>query len=73
VKIGISRVTAALADLTVDPSCVNTIEEFETYRYPTGGARDSNDVPVKEHDHAMDALRYGVMELSRPAVRMQIL
>lgn len=55
VKIGITQVTSALADLTVDPSCVNTIDEFETYRYPTGGARDNNDSPVKENDHCLIA------------------
>lgn len=66
VKVGISRVTSVLADLTVDPSCVNLIDEFESYRYPSGGTRDSNDVPLKENDHALDALRYGVMDLVTP-------
>ena len=39
--------------LTVDPSCVETINEFESYRY-----KDGKDAPEKEFDHAMDALRY---------------
>jgi phage terminase large subunit len=55
-------VTTALADLTVDPSCVNTISEFESYQYPDG-RRGNSDNPIKENDHAMDALRYGIMEL----------
>lgn len=59
---GISRVTGALANLTVDPGCEHLIEEFETYRYPTG-ARANLDVPQKGNDHALDALRYAVMEL----------
>ena len=62
VLIGISTVTSTLPDLTVDPSCVNTIAEFESYRYPDG-KRGSTDSPVKENDHAMDALRYVCMEL----------
>ena len=39
--------------LTVDPSCVNTINEFESYVFNEG-----KDEPKKENDHAMDALRY---------------
>lgn len=39
--------------LTVDPSCVNLINEFESYIWKPG-----KDEPVKENDHAMDALRY---------------
>jgi PBSX family phage terminase large subunit len=69
---GISRVTATLSNLTVDPSCEHTIEEFETYRYPPG-ARADRDVPEKKNDHAMDALRYAVMELSAPPKRWGLL
>jgi phage terminase large subunit len=72
VKVGISRVTSVLDDLTVDPSCEDLITEFENYRYPTGGLRESNDVPIKEFDHALDALRYGVMELASPAPSVEI-
>ena len=39
--------------LTVDPSCVNTINEFESYVWKEG-----RDEPVKEYDHSMDAIRY---------------
>lgn len=41
------------ARLTVDPACVNTINEFESYTWKSG-----KDEPVKENDHALDALRY---------------
>ena len=59
VAFGIGRVTTAIADgMTVDPGCVNLIAEFESYRYPDG--RQHDDRPVKEGDHAMDALRYGI-------------
>jgi phage terminase large subunit len=53
--------------LTVDPGCVNTINEFESYVY-----RKGTEDPVKENDHTMDAGRYLVtwlfadeMELER--------
>jgi hypothetical protein len=72
VQEGIRRVTSVLSsvrdgvpDLTVDESCVNWIEEAESYRYPDG-ARSTSDNPIKEHDHALDATRYGVWELSEP-------
>lgn len=39
--------------LTVDPSCANVINEFESYVWKEG-----KDEPVKENDHALDALRY---------------
>lgn len=65
VRTGIGRVTSALPDLTVDPSCVNLIDEFESYRYPDG-ARAESDTPIKANDHALDALRYAVMELNAP-------
>lgn len=39
--------------LAVDPACVNTINEFESYAW-----KPEKDEPEKEYDHAMDALRY---------------
>lgn len=54
---GIGAVTTAFADgLTIDPSCVNLIAELESYHYPDN--RTESDKPVKELDHAADALRY---------------
>jgi phage terminase large subunit len=58
---GITTVQAYLAvqgdgkpRLTIDPACVETINEFESYVW-----RPEKDEPLKENDHAMDALRYG--------------
>ena len=36
------------------PECKDTLREFMLYRWEEGG----RDVPVKEHDHAMDDIRY---------------
>jgi len=64
---GIQAVKARLAvqgdgrpRLTVSPSCVNTVAEFESYVWKQGrqGMRDE---PEKVNDHAMDALRYALM------------
>ena len=48
--------------LFIHESCVNLISELETYAYPPSrpGLNEYED-PVKEHDHACDALRYGLM------------
>lgn len=48
------------ARLTIDPACVNTINEFESYIWKSG-----KDEPVKENDHALDALRYLVNAVHR--------
>jgi phage terminase large subunit len=37
IQTGIQQVTSALPRLTVDPSCVHTIAEFEAYQYPDEG------------------------------------
>jgi PBSX family phage terminase large subunit len=39
--------------LTVDPICVNVINEFESYVW-----KPEKDEPIKENDHSMDCLRY---------------
>jgi len=39
--------------LTIDPSCVNLISEFNSYIW-----KPDKDEPVKENDHALDSLRY---------------
>lgn len=58
--------------LFVDPRCVNLIREFSSYHYATSGEAASSsaypssltpypsqaEAPVKEDDHALDALRY---------------
>lgn len=42
----------------VDKSCENLIKEFASYVWDTKAAEKGEDKPVKEYDHAMDALRY---------------
>jgi hypothetical protein len=47
--------------LLVDPRCVETIREFNLYRYPErADDRNSGEEPEKANDHCMDALRYAV-------------
>ena len=64
VLAGIGKVQQRLADgrLFIDPSCTNLIREVQAYEWADN---DKKDVPVKENDHAMDALRYVVAALDR--------
>lgn len=63
IEAGISSVQELLKTnrLHIHHSCVNLINEFETYRYPDKKP-DSNEkeTPVKEHDHGLDSIRYAL-------------
>ncbi|MFC1714854.1 hypothetical protein ACFL6S_14395 [Candidatus Poribacteria bacterium] len=48
--------------LYVSSQCVETIKEFNLYSYPEDA--DSEE-PVKNHDHAMDAMRYFMVNWRR--------
>ena len=41
--------------LTIDPSCVEMVNEFESYVWKPDAPKDT---PVKEHDHCSDSCRY---------------
>lgn len=45
---------------TIDPSCKNTIGEYETYSWDSNAQIKGEDKPVKKHDHAVDSDRYGL-------------
>lgn len=67
---GINRIQNRLAiagdgnpRLTFDPSCINCINEFESYVWEPDKPKDT---PRKEHDHTSDALRYLDNVLSEP-------
>ncbi len=59
VALGISRVRELILkkQLYVFNTCKNVLDEFNSYRYDPEKMKEE---PVKEHDHAMDALRYAV-------------
>ncbi len=64
---GIHAVSEALSaeTLTVSPDCVNTIREFGEYVWDEGASEHGEDKPSKQHDHAMDMLRYALMTWQR--------
>ena len=48
--------------LYIHESCTNLIWELETYSYPDKKADHNEDeLPIKENDHAVDAIRYACM------------
>ncbi len=59
VSAGIQKIKELLSNeyLFVSEKCTNLLEELESYRWRDD---DSRDEPVKENDHALDALRYAL-------------
>ena len=56
--------------LKIHESCVNLIWELETYSYPVKKPdRNEEENPIKENDHALDALRYALMMDNQLTVR----
>lgn len=63
IKNGIDRVRALFLQrkLFIHSSCANLINELETYAYPEKRPDHNEDEnPIKENDHALDALRYAL-------------
>lgn len=76
VQLGIDRVKSYLKPdpktnkplLYVFETCINLLEEITTYRYPDlkpnqQGVKSEDEKPIKVNDHAIDALRYMVVDL----------
>lgn len=57
---GISRVSTQFAKemLFIHESCINTIRELFSYAWNEKSSQNGKEEPVKQNDHAMDALRY---------------
>ena len=60
IENGINKIRELLKQrrLLVHSSCKHTIAEFETYHYDEDSRKET---PVKENDHALDAIRYVIM------------
>lgn len=81
VTAGIRKVKARLAvqgdgraRLVIHPRCKNLLKEIQSYRwYESRTGANEKEEPVKENDHAMDALRYMVMQLETPGPRARFI
>lgn len=63
IEAGLSKVQELLraGRIKVHASCVSTIAEFESYAYPDRKPdHNEPETPIKENDHAMDAVRYAL-------------
>lgn len=49
-----------LGRIKINRRCKNTCEEFGAYAWDTKAAEHGEERPIKQHDHAMDAIRYFV-------------
>ena len=47
-----------LDKIKISQKCKNTIKEFSSYVWDTKACERGEDRPIKQHDHAMDAVRY---------------
>lgn len=59
---GIQHVASLADELQVAAHCQNVRNEFNQYQYRDSG---DGDRPLKQHDHAMDALRYALFTHTR--------
>lgn len=59
---GIRKVQSAFREgkIKISPLCKSAIREFSLYRWDEGARKDT---PKKEHDHAMDDIRYFVLNV----------
>lgn len=57
---GIELVSSLLDSdmIRVLKKCKNTVSEFSSYRWDPKGQERGEDIPIKQDDHCMDALRY---------------
>jgi phage terminase large subunit len=46
--------------IAFNSSCVNTLKEFSSYIWDSKAMDRGEDKPIKQNDHAMDAVRYFV-------------
>lgn len=68
VATGINRVYDMFSrgKIQINRRCANLINELYAYQWKESSKRDE---PIKENDHALDALRYLVMALSAPSAK----
>ena len=74
IKNGINRVRQLLKmnKLKIHSSCINLISEFESYAYADPKPdHNENENPIKDNDHALDALRYALVTNSADNVLTQ--
>ena len=69
---GVQLVSSALdaGRLMIHPRCERLIAELEGYAWDERARERGEDRPLKQDDHAVDALRYGLMHYRREMRRL---
>lgn len=62
-----------LGKILINDICKKTIEEIHSYSWDEKASEKGEDVPIKENDHAMDALRYFVYTILRRYYKGQVI
>lgn len=57
----------------IDKNCTNLVKEFASYIWDVKAAERGEDKPMKEHDHALDALRYFMYTIIRRPSGIKVL
>lgn len=52
--------------------CINTILEFSSYIWDIKASEKGEDKPIKQHDHAMDAVRYFCYTIINPKHKLRV-
>lgn len=67
---GISAVSGFKNKMEIHQSCVNTVNEFESYKWKKVGGEIRADIPEDKMNHAMDATRYVGVNLGKSGTRL---
>lgn len=59
-----------LGNILFSTKCKNTIKEFGSYIWDTKACERGEDKPIKQHDHAMDAVRYFCYTILKPRAKL---
>lgn len=72
VKLGIDFIKSR--KLYINSQSVNILKEIKSYKYMDQGKRKTNEpeIPLKLNDHAMDAMRYAAISLSKPKQTLHV-
>lgn len=52
-------------------TAVNAIQEFQSYSWDEKAAERGEDKPIKQHDHAVDAVRYFCYTILNQTAKMK--
>jgi len=63
IKAGVEAIQSLIQQnrFLINKDCLKVLEEIESYHYPDKqDNKNEDEIPVKENDHAMDAIRYAL-------------